>query len=236
MKNSVLMAIVVGCWLSLGLTDPPPAEAQGLIKRLQQRVRERLEQPEANKETDPGKTPTEAVPPQRGDADEPAAKKEPGYLGIVGDDQQDRGQGVRILEVRPGSPAEKAGLQPQDLITGVSGNSVQKMTDLAEILGLFSAGQSPRFEILRGDQSQQVEVTLGRESETAVPAEQQPTTAETVAEGPTAETPSPAGPELQPPMPEGDSTQFEQLLRRIEQLERRVAELERALAESSSGR
>ena len=59
--------------------------------------------------------------------------REPGYLGLVGDDRRDRGAGVRVVRVVEGSPAAAAGIEVGDLITAIDGHPV----GLATLTSIF---------------------------------------------------------------------------------------------------
>jgi len=185
MKSRFLKIVLAGCVAFVCLGSSRPVEAQSVLERLEQKIRNQLKQPAQ------------------------APGKQSGYLGLKADDEKDRGRGVRVLQVHPDTPAEKAGFRRQDLITGVAGVRVRQLTEMADILALYSPGESLRFDILRNDRQEQLKVTLGRPAPPQQPSEK----------------PSPAGPKLTV------SETIEQLQRRIEQLERRVAELERVLAE-----
>jgi len=69
-----------------------------------------------------------------------ARPAEPGYLGIVADERGEKGRGVRILTVRAGSPAEKAGLAPGDLLTMIDRRRVTSLADMTDILGKTRPG------------------------------------------------------------------------------------------------
>jgi predicted metalloprotease with PDZ domain len=77
------------------------------------------------------------------------AAAEPGYFGAITDDRQ-KIPGVRIVEVVAGGPAELAGLLAGDLITGVDGQPIREMADLAKIFTLSHAGQQLKIEYQRG--------------------------------------------------------------------------------------
>jgi len=215
MKRTVIAVIVFSVWLGTAR----PAPAQPILERLEQRIRDRL-----NQRINPDKPDQPAVNPAA-ERPERDADKEPGYLGVVADDKEDRGRGVRVLEVRPGGPAEKAGIRKRDLITGLAGIRVRQMSDMADVLELFPAGDSLTFDILRDGQLKKIKVTLGRRP---APAGQPP--ADVAPVEPPAAGPKPADPHTVK-RPLDAPARIEQLQRRIEQLERRVAELERALAE-----
>jgi len=232
MKNTIC-AVASACAVALLFWPGAalPASAQPILERLEKKIRNRLAQPAA---TDQAGAP--AATPAKKPAQQPAAKtgSQPGYLGVVADDKQDRGRGVRVLDVRPGGPAEKGGLRKGDLITGAAGVRVRQMSDLADILAMFRAGDPLECDVLRGVQQVKVKIALGRRAPPAGAPEAVPPPPPVQA--PTAPTPPPAtGPKLPAPNavvpPPTTASQIEQLQRRVEQLERRVAELEKALAE-----
>jgi VCBS repeat-containing protein len=79
--------------------------------------------------------------------------------------------GVLILNVNPGGPADKAGLQPTtrdengdvqfgDLITAVDGKSVQKISDLDAALDAHKIGDTVTLSVERDGKKQDVKVTL----------------------------------------------------------------------------
>lgn len=158
------------------------------------------------------------------------------YLGAVADDKTDRGRGVRVLTVRPGGPADRSGLRPQDLITGAATARVRQMSDLTAVLEMFAPGDRVTIEVIRDGQPLKVDVTLGRFPGTMEPG--RPALPETnPVPVPGARTaPPPEGLNLPPGAatagPMSDSARIEQLQRRIEQLEMRVQELEKTLSDS----
>jgi serine protease Do len=84
-----------------------------------------------------------------------------GYLGIRGGDAEN-GTGAKVDLVRPGTPAEKAGLKPGDVITRV-GTSAIKTTDLlTQTLSKYKAGDKVDVVVLRGEKTEKFAVTLGR--------------------------------------------------------------------------
>jgi hypothetical protein len=201
-----------------------PAVGQPTLERLDKSIRER---------TDDGAKP-------RAETDRPA-----GYLGLTADDAKDRGRGVRVLAVRAGGPAAAAGLKANDLITAIGGVRVREMSDMAEIMALFPAGDTVAMDIQRDGKQQQVKVTLGQSpaaKEAAKPAvaAPEPRVAKKPADEPPLvlpKEPPDVKPELTPPrpkplLPAAPPPTVEQLQRRIEQLERRVEQLEKALAEA----
>jgi membrane-associated protease RseP (regulator of RpoE activity) len=92
----------------------------------------------------------------------PPKPVEPGYLGLLTDDRQEAGKGVRITETVAGAPAAKGGLMAGDLIVGVDGKAVRGNNEMAAAIGSLPPGSQVAFEIERNGQKQQVNVTLGK--------------------------------------------------------------------------
>lgn len=116
------------------------AFAQPILERLEQRVRGLVDQPAA--EAQPGAA-------------------EPGYLGVIADDRQDVGRGVRLREVVVGGPAEKSGLKAGDLVTQVNGLAIKGIDDFSQQVSKLLPGAKLTFDVQRDNQNQRIEVTLG---------------------------------------------------------------------------
>jgi membrane-associated protease RseP (regulator of RpoE activity) len=206
-----LVSFLTGLVLALGIACP--ASGQPTLERLEKSIRERTD----------------------GEAKPPAAGRQAGYLGLTADDANDRGRGVRVLAVRPGGPAAAAGLKPNDLLTAIAGVRVRQMSDMADIMALFPAGDIIAVDVQRDGKQQQVKVTLAQPpaGKEAVKEPVREATKPPAAAGEPAlvlpEEPPVARPELSPPSKIAAPT-VEQLQRRIEQLERRVEQLEKTLA------
>ncbi len=80
-------------------------------------------------------------------------------------------EGVLILEVTPGSPADKAGLRPTkqdsfgnlilgDLIVAADGKPVRNVNDLFRVLDVREVGDKIRFTIVRNDRKADVDIQL----------------------------------------------------------------------------
>jgi len=98
-----------------------------------------------------------------------------GKIGIVGQtltpelaEAFERGVegGVVITKVIEGSPAEEAGLQPEDIITEVDGKPVDDMLLLRNHIGLKRIGEEVKLKVKRGNKTRTFTVTIG-DSETA---------------------------------------------------------------------
>lgn len=70
------------------------------------------------------------------------------------------GRGVLVLEVRSGTPAEKAGLKAGDVIVSVDGKSVHTLAELREQLRDKSDQKPVNLGILRKENSMNVPVTI----------------------------------------------------------------------------
>lgn len=99
----------------------------------------------------------------------------PGWLGIHAVDQwlelpsggAGGRMGVLVLQVIPGSPAQRAGLMPLDVITSVDGRPVEGFEGLRRELGRRAAGERLVLEVRRGERSLSVPMVLGRFGEVA---------------------------------------------------------------------
>jgi hypothetical protein len=194
-----------------GCLAASPVIAQPALERLERQIRQRV------------------------GATDKTNDSQPGYLGLVADDQKDRGRGVRVIEVRPNSPAAKAGLRKQDLITNLAGVRVRQMTDFADVLATLAPDKAFEMEFLRDGQPLKVQATMGRR-----PVEENPSNLPEMVPLPTGEAiPAPPEPGIGPesslpkiiPPPQTKDARVEKLQRRVDELEARVAELERKLDE-----
>lgn len=76
-------------------------------------------------------------------------------------------EGAYIAEVIAGSPAEKAGLMVGDVVTAVNGDVVDAQRTLAERIYPYEPGDVITLDVVRGDETLQIEVTLGSSMESA---------------------------------------------------------------------
>ena len=68
--------------------------------------------------------------------------------------------GVRFADIRPGSPAAKAGLKPGDILTEFDGKPIQNLYDFTYALRASHPGQIVLVKVLRGTQSIEAKVLL----------------------------------------------------------------------------
>ncbi|HYL74090.1 MAG TPA: M28 family peptidase [Bryobacteraceae bacterium] len=68
--------------------------------------------------------------------------------------------GVKFADVRPGSPAAKAGLKGGDILTEFDGKPIQNLYDFTYALRAKKPGQEVLVKVLRGDQTIEAKVLL----------------------------------------------------------------------------
>ena len=106
----------------------------------------------------PGKlTPVDATPPAHS-----AATSMPAYGTYLGTipDMTDNPGGVRLLGVRAGSPAEKAGLRGDDIITRIGDLGVPDLQAMTDALRSHEPGDTVDIVIRRGNRVTTVRATL----------------------------------------------------------------------------
>ena len=82
-----------------------------------------------------------------------AARHKRPALGLRVKDTED-GSGAYVGSVRPGSPADRAGVQPGDVVDELSGAPVRSAADLERIAGQRRPGQPTSISIRRAGQHQ----------------------------------------------------------------------------------
>ncbi len=82
----------------------------------------------------------------------------------------DSAQGAVLVNIVPGSPAEKAGLRPGDVVTGANGRPVRDAAGLRNQVGLLRVGERIALEVLRDGKRLQVAANIGARTASAAPA------------------------------------------------------------------
>jgi Do/DeqQ family serine protease len=77
--------------------------------------------------------------------------------------------GAVIAKVEDGTPAERAGLRPGDVVVAVNGRPVADSGDLRNVIGLSRSGSEVRLTILRDGKEQTVTTRLGDELQESMP-------------------------------------------------------------------
>ncbi|MEW6689624.1 MAG: DegQ family serine endoprotease [Pseudomonadota bacterium] len=73
----------------------------------------------------------------------------------------DRPRGALVVSVEKGSPAEKAGVEPSDIITRFGGKTVESQGDLPRIVAGMRPGTRTDFEVWRKGTSRTLSITVG---------------------------------------------------------------------------
>ena len=90
------------------------------------------------------------------------------YLGIAGGPRPlppqaraelGREAAVEVVEVVPGSPADRAGLRPEDLVLTLAGADVQAVTDIQRLMVADRIGDPLAVEVMRGGTRRRLELT-----------------------------------------------------------------------------
>ncbi len=110
-----------------------------------------------------------------------------GYLGVDMDNLtadkaeffgMKKGEGVIITYVVGDSPAEKAGLKLDDVVTAVNGEPVKNMNDLRRIVAAIKPGEKAVLDVVRGGRTMNVTATVTSRPEEAQAARAEEETGE----------------------------------------------------------
>ncbi len=77
----------------------------------------------------------------------------------------DKPEGALVASVEKGGPAEKAGLEPGDVIRKVDGRTLISSGDLPALIGLAAPGDKIQLEVWRKGSTERIEARLGNASE-----------------------------------------------------------------------
>jgi serine protease Do len=81
---------------------------------------------------------------------------------LIGVTFEDDEESAKIRTVSEGGPAEKAGIEPGDVITKFDGEKVHITDDLLQLLPAYDPGDRVTVEVQRGDKALTLRLTLGR--------------------------------------------------------------------------
>ena len=79
-------------------------------------------------------------------------------------------QGVVVMQVEAGSPAERAGLQQNDVITALNGQTVDQDHPLVSVLFAHKPGETITLTVVRNGKQMQTKLTLGVHPTSQVPS------------------------------------------------------------------
>jgi hypothetical protein len=105
-------------------------------------------------------TPVEVPPPSHALGATASAPAYGTYLGTI-PDMTDNPGGVRLLGVRAGSPAEKAGLRGDDIITRIGEMEIPDLQAMTNALRSHAPGDTVSIVIRRGEKVTTLRATLG---------------------------------------------------------------------------
>lgn len=71
-------------------------------------------------------------------------------------------KGAKITGTRPGSAAEKAGLQKDDIIISLAGKDILNLVDLTNLLADHNPGDEVEIVVLRGTEQVTLKAVLGK--------------------------------------------------------------------------
>jgi serine protease Do len=80
----------------------------------------------------------------------------------------DKPDGALVASVMPGSPADKAGLQPGDVILQYNGQTIHRSGDLPTLVSLGTPGDKATLEVWRGGKKVTMTTTLTKADDGAV--------------------------------------------------------------------
>ena len=90
--------------------------------------------------------------------------------------------GVYVNSVEQGSPAETAGIEAEDIITGLGDVTVENYTELVAALKNYSAGDTATITVYRAGQTLTLDITFGEKLPESMTEETESETEETVPE------------------------------------------------------
>ncbi len=82
--------------------------------------------------------------------------------------------GAYIVSVEPGGAAQRAGIQPKDIVIDLGGHTVKNITDLTRALRNYKAGDTTTVTLIRGGKEMTLDITLDEKPQEATAAMPQP--------------------------------------------------------------
>jgi serine protease Do len=82
----------------------------------------------------------------------------------------DRPRGALVSQLAPGGPAEKAGVEPGDVIVEFAGQAIETSADLPHVVGLIAPDTRVDMRVVRDRKEKRIQVTVGGLDADASPA------------------------------------------------------------------
>jgi C-terminal processing protease CtpA/Prc len=126
--------------------------------------------PKGAEPEDPAPAPAPKKEPKRSEPKKAEPKAARPWLGVQPEELPDElraqldlpeGEGLLVTDVLAGSPAEKAGLKKNDILTRIDGKAVKGEDSLAKFMSSAKAGQEATLTVLRKAKEQTIKVTIG---------------------------------------------------------------------------
>lgn len=124
-------------------------------------------------------------------------KLERAFLGLVPDESH-RGQGIRVGQVAPGSPAAKAGIKRADIVLTLDGEKTNETWQLRRALGRRFAGEVVELAVSRDGETLNLKIELAPPGGAAPPPGPQPAPKQPAPEQPAPKQPAPEQPAPSP--------------------------------------
>jgi Do/DeqQ family serine protease len=108
-----------------------------------------------------------------------SGKVDRGRIGIVGQNLTPElakafnlkdAHGALVARVVPGSPADKAGVKPEDVVTQANGKVIKDMPELRNLIGLLKVGDKVDLTVLRNGETRKIAVVIGKNADEKVGA------------------------------------------------------------------
>lgn len=94
---------------------------------------------------------------------------EKGYVSkpYIGVQLSDAADAALIYSVENGSPAEKAGLKANDIVTEANGKEITGAADLKDLVSTLNPGDALSLTVSRGDENTEITITVGEKQQSA---------------------------------------------------------------------
>lgn len=70
-------------------------------------------------------------------------------------------EGALVSDIRPGGPADKAGMKPGDVITRVNGTAVHTSADVSEMVSSLAPGEKAKLDVVRDGRERTLDASVG---------------------------------------------------------------------------